>query len=178
VKSVGADVVIDKKSERLWDRARAAAPEGYDVILDPNGVETLGRSYEHLGSAGKLVVYGFQTMFSKGRETPNWPKLAMDWMRTPRFDPLKLCDENKSILAFNLSYLFDRQDILTDAMGELFGWVGVGERERERERDGEGANEAPLPAPFVTEFAFDAVADAHRAIETGSTIGKLVLRVR
>ncbi|MFO0678915.1 MAG: zinc-binding dehydrogenase [Polyangiaceae bacterium] len=162
VRAIGADLVIDKSTESLWAKAEAFAPEGYDVVLDPNGVETLTASYDHTGSAGKLVVYGFQTMFTKGRGTPNWLKLGVDWMRTPRFDPLKLCDENKSILAFNLSYLFDRADILGDAMGELTAWVD--------------AAPDPLPAPVVREFLLDDVAKAHEALESGSTIGKLVLR--
>ena len=65
-KRLGADAVIDKSRESLWAAARRLAPEGYDVILDANGVETLRQSYEHLAPAGKLVVYG-STQCSRGR---------------------------------------------------------------------------------------------------------------
>jgi NADPH:quinone reductase-like Zn-dependent oxidoreductase len=81
------------------------------------------------------------------------------FLRTPRFSPLDLCDTNRSVLAFNISYLFDRADLLQEAMDEVLGWVATGK----------------LRMPPVTSFPFDKVADAHRAIESGTTVGKLAL---
>ncbi len=159
VKRLGADEVIDKSSQDLWREARRAAPDGYDVVLDANGVETLAQSYAHLGSPGKLVIYGFASMMSRGRDKPSWPKLAADWLRTPRFNPLALTNDNKSILAFNLSYLFERREILEAMMRELLQWL----------------EEGKLRPPTLTTFALDRVADAHRAIESGTSVGKLVL---
>lgn len=40
-RAAGADEVIDKGSEPLWDWAPTIAPEGFDVVLDANGDETL-----------------------------------------------------------------------------------------------------------------------------------------
>ena len=57
-RALGADVVIDKSSQPLWDTARAAAPDGFAAIFDANGVATLAQSYAHLARTGKLVVYG------------------------------------------------------------------------------------------------------------------------
>ncbi len=159
VQALGADVVIDKRAQDLWREAERASPEGYDVVLDANGVETLRASYQHLAPTGRLVIYGFHTMMSRGRGTPSWPKLAVDWLRTPRFDPLAMTNDNKSVMAFNLSYLFERTDILAEAMGTLLGL----------------ANEGKLAPPKVTTFPLDRVKDAHRALESGETIGKLVL---
>jgi NADPH:quinone reductase-like Zn-dependent oxidoreductase len=50
--------VSDKSQENLWEKAREYAPEGYDIVFDANGVETLSESFNHLSSGGKLVVYG------------------------------------------------------------------------------------------------------------------------
>src|SRR5262249_20751339 len=112
-KEQGAALVIDKSTEDLWAAAERFAPKGYDVVLDANGAETLAKSYAHLRSTGKLVIYGFHTMMRRGGSgTPNWPKLAVDWLRTPRFNPLDLANQNKSILAFNLSYLFGEREVL------------------------------------------------------------------
>lgn len=155
----GADHVIDKSTEDLWARAEAIAPDGYDVICDANGVATLKHSYEHLRRAGKLVVYGFHTMIPKKGGKPNWLKLATDYLRTPRFNPMDLTMESKSVLAFNLSYLYDRTDILEAAMGDLLQWL----------------DEGSIEAPPVTTYALDDVAQAHRDIESGQTTGKLIL---
>jgi synaptic vesicle membrane protein VAT-1 len=161
VEPLGADVVIDKSQEPLWERARAAAPTGFDIVLDANGVETLGQSYAHLSPAGRLVVYGFHTMMPRTGGRPNWAKLALAWLRTPRFNPLDLTTTNRSVMGFNLSYLFERNEILQNAMGELLAWVDAGR----------------LKPPRVTTYPFDEVARAHRDLESGTTAGKLVLEV-
>ncbi|MCE9668714.1 medium chain dehydrogenase/reductase family protein [Myxococcus stipitatus] len=158
-RALGADVVIDKSREDLWAAARRAAPGGYDVVLDANGVATLRDSYRHLASPGKLVIYGFHSMLPRQGGRPNYAKLAWDWLRTPRFNPLALTNDNASVLAFNLSYLFERREVLTEGMARLLGWV----------------EEGKVVSPQVTRFPLDAVADAHKALESGTTVGKLVL---
>ena len=90
---------------------------------------------------------------------PNYLKLAVDYLRTPRFNPLDMTNDSRSVLAFNLSYLFDRTDILELAMRDIMGWVAEGKLR---------------PAP-ATEYPLEKVADAHRDIESGKTVGKLVL---
>ena len=86
-------------------------------------------------------------------------KLAADFLRTPRFDPLALTHDNASVLAFNLSYLFEKREVLEESMGRLLAWV----------------DEGRITPPPVTRFPLDRVADAHRALEASSTVGKLVL---
>lgn len=157
--ALGADEVIDKSVEPLWPAAERLAPGGYDVVLDANGVETLGQSYRHLAAPGRLVVYGFHTMIPRQGGKPRWLELAVKWLRTPRFNPLRLTNENRSVLAFNLSYLFERPELLAGGMQELLAWVEAGK----------------VRAPPVTIFPLDRAADAHRAIESGTTVGKLVL---
>ena len=160
VKGFGADVVIDKQTEDLWATAEDASPDGFDVIYDGNGPETLKQSYQHLAPVGKLVTYGFHSMLSKKGGFPNYFKLAYEFLRVPRFSPLNLTNDNKSILAFNLSYLFHRADMLQEAMQDLIKWV----------------EEGKIQAPPLQSFAYDKVADAHRSLESGTTIGKLILK--
>lgn len=159
VRESGADLVIDKSREDLWASAKRFAPGGYDIVLDANGVSTLRDSYEHLRRVGKLVVYGFHSMMPKSGGRPNWPKLAIDYLRTPRFNPLDMTNDSKSIMAFNLSYLFDRQDLLDEAMTQLSTWLSEGK----------------LQPPTVTTYPLADVARAHADLESGTTIGKLVL---
>lgn len=159
-KKLGATHVIDKSTQDLWAEAERIAPKGYDAVLDANGVSTLRASYKHLRPTGRLVIYGFHSMMRKdGPGTPSWPKLAADWVRTPRFNPLDMTNDNKSVMAFNLSYLFEEKHLLEEAMERLMRLVEEGKIE---------------PPPTQT-FKLEAVADAHRAIESGRTTGKLVL---
>jgi NADPH:quinone reductase-like Zn-dependent oxidoreductase len=66
---------------------------------------------------------------------------------------------NKSVMAFNLSYLFEEMRVFEEALTELFGWVGRGALK-------------PLP---VTTLRLDQVAEAHRLLESGTSTGKIAL---
>jgi NADPH:quinone reductase-like Zn-dependent oxidoreductase len=157
----GARHVIDKSATPLWPRAEQLAPGGFDVILDANGVSTLGDSYAHLAPLGRLVVYGFHSMMPKVGGRPNYLKLAHDYLRTPRFNPLKLTTDNKSVLAFNLSFVSTRTDLLVPAMEAIL----------------RGFAEGWLRAPPVRRYPLAEVARAHADLESGTTVGKLVLEV-
>jgi len=159
-KEAGAAYVIDKSTEDLWSKAEEISPEGYDLILDANGVSTLKGSYHHLKPGGRLLIYGFASMFShSGRK--NRFKLVRDYLRTPRFNPFDLTGSNKTISGFNLIYLFEKVDLFRNIMDTLLKW------------DSEGLI-APMP---VKTFAFEDVVKAHRAMESGNSVGKLVLVV-
>jgi NADPH:quinone reductase-like Zn-dependent oxidoreductase len=159
-KEAGAAFVIDKVTEDLWRRALALSPEGYDIILDANGASTLKDSYRHLKPAGRLLIYGFASMFSpSGRK--NYLKLIWYYLRTPRFNPFDLTGDNKTVSGFNLIYLFDRVELFHGIMKNLLKWDAKG-------------NTLTMP---ITKFSFENVAKAHQAIESGESVGKLVLVV-
>jgi len=159
VAGLGAAHVIDR-SRGDWEKeARLVATQGYDIALDANGVATLGDSYRLLRPTGRVVVYGAHTMLTRGSGRLNWLKLAWDFVRTPRFSPLDLTNDNKSVLAFNLSYLFDEQDLLKDAFDQLDDWYKKGQ----------------LRVAELTSFPLADAAGAHRALQSGTTRGKLVL---
>jgi NADPH:quinone reductase-like Zn-dependent oxidoreductase len=159
VRRLGAIDVIDKSREDLWQAAERISPEGYHVVLDANGVATLRKSYRHLAPVGKLVVYGFHSMLPREGGRPNRLRLLWDYMRTPRFNPFSLTTRNRSVLGFNLSFLFDRSELLHEAMDQLLRWVEEGKIQ-------------PLS---VQAYPFEQVSQAHRDLESGQTVGKLVL---
>lgn len=161
VEALGADAVVDKSSERLWDAVDRAAPDGLDLVFDANGVETLQRGYDRLAPGGRLLVYGAHSMFPRGRGTPRWLRLAWDVVRTPRFSALDMAGHNKGVAGFNLSRMFGKTEMLARAMARITGWVEAGE----------------LRVAEVTTFPFDGVADAHRALQSGDTRGRVVLVV-
>jgi len=184
--AAGADVVLDKSpgegpgavahvagcpvvrtggvATALWGAVDRHAPAaGYKAVFDANGVSTLQGSFSALGAAGRLVVYGFHSMLPRQGGVLGawqWLRMAWDYVWTPRFNPLEMTAANKSVCAFNLSFLFNDTATLQNAMG-LFETLW--------ER---GVVQQGLT---ITEFPLQSAAEAHAAIESGSTTGKLVL---
>ena len=158
-KKFGASVVIDKSKEDMWARATELRPNGYDVVLDANGASTLKNSFNQVAMSGKLVVYGFHSMFPKTSGRVNYVKLAVDYLKTPRFHPLQFADGNKSLVTFNLSFLWDKRELLTQAMGDIQLWIEQG----------------LLQPPAVKAYPWDQVGQAHADLESGKTVGKLIL---
>lgn len=154
----GADHVIDKSKEDLWKKAEEIVPQGYDIILDANGASTLMGSYNHLRPTGRLLVYGFASMFSPSGKK-NIPKLLWYYLKTPRFSPFDLTTHNKTVAGFNLIYLFEHVSIFREMMDKLLRW------------DAKGL----LPPMPIKSYPFEEVAKAHMDLESGKTVGKLVL---
>jgi NADPH:quinone reductase-like Zn-dependent oxidoreductase len=160
VLDLGADIVIDKSTEDLWVKVKEICPSGYDVVFDGNGPATLKQSFNHLAPVGKLVAYGFTSLLSTRGGFPNYFKLAYEYFKIPRWSPLNMMDKNKSLITFQLSYLFHREDLLEESMNALLRWV----------------EEGKIKAPPLQLYSYDKVADAHRALESGTTVGKLILK--
>jgi NADPH:quinone reductase-like Zn-dependent oxidoreductase len=156
--AMGADAVIDKSVEPLWESAERQSPAGFEAVFDANGVSTLKQSYKHLAPAGRLAIYGFHSMLPRNGRL-NWLRMAWDWLRTPRFSPLDMTQSNRSVLAANLSFLQSHADELREGMLWLL----------ERFADG---RLRPLP---VETFPLEQAAEAQARLESGQTLGKLVL---
>jgi len=155
---LGVEAVIDKSRCDLWQEARRLAPGGFQAIFDANGVATLRQSYAHLAPAGTLAIYGFHSMLPRDGRL-NWIRLAWDWLRTPRFNPLHMTQHNRSVIAANLSFLQAEAIRLRAGMAWLL------------QRFEEGA----LQAPEISCLPLEQAAEAQRRLEGGGTTGKLVL---
>ncbi len=159
---LGAQTVIAGRDRAAIRAIAAAAPDGYDAIFDANGAASLRRSYRMLAPAGRLVVYGFHTMLAPGAARPSWLRLARTYLATPRFNPLRMTMENRSVMAFNLSFLHDRPANLVRGMEAILAHFAA----------------KRLAPPRVSCWTLPEVAAAQRALESGTTTGKLVLKTR
>jgi NADPH:quinone reductase-like Zn-dependent oxidoreductase len=63
------------------------------------------------------------------------------------------------VLGFNLAYLFDRRETLRADLDAVLALVAAG----------------TVRLPPITALPLDQVAAAHRRLESGATVGKLVL---
>jgi NADPH:quinone reductase-like Zn-dependent oxidoreductase len=160
-KRMGCDEVIDKSGGEPWQKISQMAPAGFHAVFDATGVETLAGSYRCLRPTGRLITYGFHSMLPRRGGRPHWLALAWDYLRTPRFNPVRMAEANKSVMAFNLSFLFSERDLLEQGMGNILRLLEAGRVK-------------PLD---VTAYPFENVSQAHRDIESGQTTGKLALLI-
>jgi NADPH:quinone reductase-like Zn-dependent oxidoreductase len=157
-RSLGADAVI-VRSNRAWIKAaRTHAPNGYAAIFDASGA-TLRGSYDLLAPRGRLIAYGAHNIMSKDGGVAGLPMTGLRYALLPRFNPLRLANDNKSIMGFNLSYLFSEIGLMRRAVDEILASV----------QDG------TIKVPPITCFPLEKAAEAHKALQSGATIGKLVL---
>lgn len=161
VTSYGCDVVIDKSREGLWRTVEREAPDGVDIACDAVGPATLQESYRHLRPTGRLITYGFSSMLPNQGGRLSYIRGLWGLWKMPRFNPLTMVGDNKGVIAFNLSFLFDRHDLRDEAMTQLLRWAD------ERRIH-------PLP---ITTYPIADVAKAHQSLESGKTTGKLLLTV-
>lgn len=157
--NAGATHVVVRAGADYFAELQRQNPKGFDLVAEASGVRTLRQSYALLRPTGKLVLFGMGTMFPTQSNRPNPLRLAWSWLRLPRYNPLEMLDANKTVSAFNLSYLFEEQDRLAEAMTELLAIASSG----------------ALPEPPIREYALRDVRRAHQDLESGKTVGKLVL---
>ena len=152
-------VVRDRRrfGEQLDAALTAMDARGLDCVLDAVLGATFRPAFERLRPEGRYVLFGAAEFMSRGAR-PNYLRLAVDYLRRPRLDPLAMISANRSLMAFNLIWLWDHADRLPAAYAAL---------ERLAPR-----------APHVgAAFPFDRAPEALRLLQGGGTIGKVVLEI-
>ena len=161
LRAEGYDVGYARSGASYQAAARdiASALEGrpLHLILDSLGGNVLKAGYDALAPAGRAVVFGSASMAFQGKRPP-YLSLAWKWLKRPKFDPLQMIEQNKSVLGFNLIWLWDHIEEMTRLLDEL--------------------QALDLPAPFVGHtFSFEELPEAIRVFQSGLTTGKVVVRV-
>ena len=160
---LGCDFVIDKSKEDLWTRAmELAPPEGYKTIMDANGVATLQESYDNLAPTGRLVVFGFHSNLPVGKDMLSpleWIRMAKKMNAMPKFDAMDLVVDNKAVLGFNLSFFAEEAKLVSTLFDQICSWLDRGE----------------LKCPRVVTMAMSEIGEAHTLIQSGKSIGKIVI---
>lgn len=135
----------------------AAGADGFDLVFDAVAGPFLQPAYARLRPAGRLVVYGAAD-FMPHRARANYLRLALQYLRRPRIDPLRMMSDNRSVMGFNLIWLWDRVDSLAASLDELDKLI--------------------IAPPLVgRRFPFADVHAAWRYLQSGESIGKIVLEL-
>ncbi|TVR79697.1 MAG: zinc-binding dehydrogenase [Chitinophagaceae bacterium] len=150
-----AYIVRDKNFEN--NLQQAIKGRELNLILECIGGEIFKTGYKLLTPMGRIVVYGAAT-FAQNLNSPNPLKLLWKYLNRPVLDPLKMMSENKSVMAFNLIWLYDKKAFLKSVFREVVN--------------------QNLQQPLVGhEFEFKNMMQALELFRSGKTSGKVIVKV-
>jgi alcohol dehydrogenase len=153
----GYDRIIVRSKNFKKDLEEALDGRPLHLIMECIGGKVLKIGYEQLAPMGRMISYGSARYASVGNR-PNYFKLLYYYLTRPKIDPQTMTNENKSVMAFNLIFLFHNVEIMHQILQEL--------------------RELQLKPPFVGHrFPFEQLKDAIELFQSGRTTGKVVLEV-
>src|SRR6202046_299733 len=161
LRKIGVDHAIDYEKSDFVEVVRKFAPDGIEMVMDPIGGKSFSRSYECLGSTGRLVVYGLSSAAGPGGKRSLARGLSA-LAQTPRFHPLKLMSANISVIGVHLGSLQTRGALLRGALDEIFRMYATGK----------------IKPVIGKSFPLAEAAAAHRYIQERKNIGKVILTVK
>ena len=126
-----------------------------NIVMECVGGQVLTDSYVMMAPEGRMIVYGSARYAQTGAK-PNYVKLIWQFIKRPKLDPQKMIEQNKSVMGFNLIYLYENAELLHRILGEL--------------------SKMDLGKPVVGHtFEFAKLKDAVKLFQTGNTTGKVVV---
>jgi NADPH:quinone reductase-like Zn-dependent oxidoreductase len=154
VRELGA-VPIDYKTEDVVARVRTLTGAGVDLVLDPVGGPNFRRSYQVLSRGGRLLGYGFSAALKNGRLS----RLRIV-SSLARFAALKCLPDGRSASWYSMTAM--KRQHPQWFREDLQGLLKLAAERRLR--------------PIVAErLPLAEAARAHRMLEEGAVLGKLVL---
>lgn len=130
---------------------------GFNLVMEPTGGQVQKDSFSLLLPEGRMIVYG-SAHFADTSARPNKIKLLWKFLKRPKLDPQAMIAENKGVLAFNLIWLYEQTEKMISLLEKLsalnLGKAHIGET-----------------------FTFDELPDAVAALQSGRTVGKVVVEV-
>jgi alcohol dehydrogenase len=127
------------------------------LVMDSIGGSIMKDSYNALAPMGRLIAFG-SAHYGERKDRPNYPRLIWKYLNRPRIDPQNMIGENKSVMGFNLIYLFEHSEIMHAMLKDL--------------------ERMDLGTPFIGHtYSFQELPDALREFQSGMTTGKLVIKV-
>lgn len=157
----GLDHAIDyAKTDFEREVSRLTRGRGVDVVLDSLGGVGLKKGYRALARCGRLVTIGAAQVAPTARDPIALARAGLELVRGGLFHPFQLIEDNKSIAGVQVLLLWDELDRLRRGMDAIF----------------RGYEEGAFRPHVDRIVALEDAKDAHRAMETRASKGKLLLR--
>ena len=159
VRSHGCTHPIDYRTKDYAEELqRLTEGRGVDVVLDALGGGDWKKGYALLRPVGILIAFGMANSNTGGKRSIF--NLVKQLVRIPRWSPLKLMDDNRTVSGCNMGHLWDERALLRRQLDAL---LRMYEQETIR--------------PHIHAIhGFDEAAEAFGDIEHGRNQGKVLLR--
>ncbi len=156
LKEEGYDKVIVRGNDFKEQLKTALTGRELNIVLESVGGKIFTESFKQLSPSGRIIVYGSaQFMFHSSK--PNYFKLLYQFLTRPKVDPLSLTDTNRSVMGFNLIYLWKKPNEMKRRIKIIL--------------------DMNFQKPHVGNiFTFEKLPDALRLFQSGKTIGKVVVK--
>ncbi len=158
LKSEGYDAYIVRSNNFYNDLFNALQGRELNLVLECIGGQIFKDSYKLLSSGGRLITYG-SANFTPENSHPNWINVVRNYLFRPKLDPLSMTSENKSVMAFNLIWMWDKIEELSSLLKEVLALE-------------------LKPQLIGREFPFEDAKGALNYFKSGKSIGKVILKVR
>ncbi|MCZ7610758.1 MAG: zinc-binding dehydrogenase [Ignavibacterium sp.] len=153
----GYDKVIVRNSNFSQQLKESINNRNLDLVLESIGGKIFSQCFKQVSAGGRVIVYG-AAHFSTGSFSPNYLKIIGKYLLRPKIDPLKITDSNKSVMGFNLIYLWNNAEILKKYLSDI--------------------QNLSLAKPLIGErFNFSNLIDAIRKFQSRQTVGKVVINI-
>lgn len=153
----GYDDVIFRNNNFEERLKKALGERKLNIVLESIGGKIYEDSFKALAPSGRIIIYG-GAQFMSHSSRPNYLNVLYKFLTRPKVDPLALSNINKSVMGFNLIYLWDRPDDLQKMAEEIL--------------------KLNLNNPFIGKvFSFNHLLDGLRYFQKGKNIGKVIVKV-
>lgn len=157
LKEEGYDEIIVRDRHFKDNLKQLIGDRSLNLVLECIGGSIFKDSYELLAPTGRLVSYG-SANFTPSSNRLNIINAGWKYIRRPMIDPLKMVSDNKSVMGFNLIWLWDQNEMLRNYMDELM-------------------NLSLSPQRVGNIFSWKDLRRGLQEFQSGNTIGKVVIEL-
>jgi len=155
----GIDHLLERGSDYVSE-VKKISPEGVDIVLDCLCGDDCNRGYSLLKPMGRYVLYGSANVVTG--ETKSIFSAAKAWWQVGKVSPVKLFDENKTIMGFNLRHLLFQQgqaDYVAGIFDKVLNYW----------------KQSKITPVIDSKWALEDVSEAMQKMHERKNIGKLIL---
>lgn len=157
LKDEGYDDVIIRENNFNEQLKQSVGERKLNIVLESIGGKIFKESFDLLSPTGRIIIYG-GAQFMSHSPRPNYLKLLFQYLTRPKIDPLSLSDTNRSLMGFNLIYLWNKPEVMKRMLTNILNFN--------------------LKKPYIgSTFSFDKLPEALKHFQSGKTIGKVVVIV-